>query len=306
MEGDNILEIYKHQKSRNLSKYDQIKDDVYVSRFEGLSFEEYIETRSLFCKAQHAKTCQDCCLQIKVAKHVKQEGYITLKSAFEMCSPGVSYTSSHAKRKLLQMPFAAVGIGSKNAGSYRIYLVEKQMCTNYAVFQALLNEVVGKTVGSRVSFVTKEEMKSLLTLAESEAEKEHLKYAVVKSAGMSADKAQKMFGFHNVNRRAVTVESAHEEACEIKDSIMNIARLKDSALLESFGLQDTLSDDDKSDSENDDDDELLQEQPKEHCNMFLGGKQVDDDNLSRRGDVSQQDKPPDIMEEMTSEDLLDI
>jgi hypothetical protein len=54
------------------------------------------------------------------------------------------------------MPLAAVGIGSKTAGNYCIYLIEKQMCTNYAMFQALLNEVVGENVGSCVSFVTKD------------------------------------------------------------------------------------------------------------------------------------------------------
>ena len=73
------------------------------------------------------------------------------------------------------------------------------MGTNYAVFQSLLNEVIEKMAGSRASFVTKEEMKNLLTLAASDAQKERIKYAVVKSAGMSAEKAQKVFSFHNMN-----------------------------------------------------------------------------------------------------------
>ena len=262
----------------NLSNYDQIKDDVFVSRFQGLSLEQYIEARSLFCKSQHKKTCQDCCLQLNVAKYIKQEGYITLKHAFEMCSPGVTYTSNHAKRKLLQMP-----------------------CTNYAVFQALLNEVLAKTVETRVSFVTKDELKCLLALAESEAEKERIKYAVVKSAGMSADKANKVFGFHNMNRRAEAVELAYKEACDIKDSIMNIAHLKDRALLGSFRLQDTISDDENSDSE--DDDELL-EQPKGQYNYFADEKQVEDDNSSNC--ISQQNVLLDVTGEIKSEDILDV
>ena len=278
MKGENVVDIYKHQKNMNLSNYEQIRDDVYVSKFEGLTLAQYIEARTLFCKAHHVKTCQECCLQLNVAKHVKQEGYITLKRAFEMCSPGVTYTSYHAKRKLLQMPFTAVGIGSKTTGTYCIYLVEKQMGTNYAVFQSLLNEVIEKTGGSRASFVTKEEMKNLLTLAESDAEKERIKYAVVKSAGISAEKAQKVFGFHNMNKRVEAVELAYKEACELKDSIMNIAHLKDRALLESFGLQDTMSNDDTSDSEDDDDSELF-EQRKEHTG-------VEDDMEYTRNDMS--------------------
>ncbi|XP_028409254.1 uncharacterized protein LOC114531845 [Dendronephthya gigantea] len=199
------------------------------------------------------------------------------------------------------MPLAAVGIGSKTTGTYCIYLVEKHTCTNYAVFQALLNEVLAKTVQTRVSFATKDELRCLLTLAESEAEKERIKYAVVKSAGMSADKANKVFGFHNMNRRAEAIELAYKEACEIKDSIMNIAHLKDRALLGSFGLQDTLSGDENSDSE--DDDELL-EQPKAEYNNFADEKQVVDDNSSNY--ISQQNDLPDITREIKSEDILDV
>ena len=171
------------------------------------------------------------------------------------------------------------------------------MSTNYAVFQSLLNEVIEKTAGSRASFVTKEEMKNLLTLAESDAKKERIKYAVVKSAGMSAEKAQKVFGFHNMNRWVEAVELAYKEACELKDSIMNIAHLKDRALLESFGLQDTMSNDDTSDSEDDDDSELF-EQRKEHTGV--------EDDMEYTRDMSQQDEQPDITEEVKSEDLLDV
>jgi hypothetical protein len=47
--------------------------------------------------------------------------------------------------------------------------------------------------------------KSLLTLAE----KQRIKYAVVKSAGMSADRANKVFGFDNVNRKDEAMELAY-------------------------------------------------------------------------------------------------
>ena len=79
---------------------------------------------------------------------------------------------------------------------------------------------------------------------------------------------------------------------------MNIAHLKDRALLESFGLQDTMSNDDTSDSEDDDDSELF-EQRKEHTG-------VEDDMEYTRDDMSQQDEQPDITEEVKSEDLLHV
>ena len=43
--------------------------------------------------------------------------------------------------------------------------------------------------------ISKEEMKKLLYLADGEAERERLKYAVVKSSGLSGTKAKTYYGF---------------------------------------------------------------------------------------------------------------
>ena len=53
---------------------------------------------------------------------------------------------------------------------------------------------------------------SLLSLADSESQKERLKYLAVRSSGLSGQKAQKIYGFHNVHNRAASVEAACEEA----------------------------------------------------------------------------------------------
>lgn len=168
MEGENILEIFEKQRKKDLAVCEKVQDDVYVSRFEGLNLQQYIDARSLFCKKKHAQTCIECNLLISVAQHILENGFILLKQAFEMCSPGVTYTSSHARRKLLQMPLAAIGVGLKSAGTYCLYVVERQSSVNHVVLQTLLNKVVQSNRNNKEAMVSRDEMKSLLNLAESE------------------------------------------------------------------------------------------------------------------------------------------
>lgn len=87
MEGENILEIFEKQRKKDLAVCEKVKDEVYVSRFEGLNLQQYIDARSLFCKKKHAQTCIECNLLISVAQRILESGFILLKQAFEMCSP---------------------------------------------------------------------------------------------------------------------------------------------------------------------------------------------------------------------------
>ena len=100
-----------------------------------------------------------------------------LKDAFTMTSPGISYTSLHARRKLLQMPLVSIGVGNRNKGSYCIYLVEKQSAVQFKVLRSLLNNVIQSQSGQAPK-ISRETMHSLLKLAESDAEKQRIKYAV--------------------------------------------------------------------------------------------------------------------------------
>ncbi|CAB3982277.1 Hypothetical predicted protein [Paramuricea clavata] len=76
-----------------------------------------------------------------------------------MCSPNVSYSAKDARRKLLQMPLAAVG--DKKLGTYCFYLVEKKSHTNYRVFQSLLHETSKR---DSKQHMTQEEVKKLFFL----------------------------------------------------------------------------------------------------------------------------------------------
>ena len=86
------------------------------------------------------------------------------------------------------------------------------------------------------SHLTKDEMKQLMNLAESESERDRLRYAVVKSSGISSTAAKNVFGFSGMNDKKANVEKAMEEATAIKNAIENIAMSKEKVLLQSLGI----------------------------------------------------------------------
>lgn len=105
---DNDILLLKSQK--DLSKYKHVDDFTDVSRLEGFTLEKYIVTREKLCEAEHAPHCTLCAGLINVAKHVADNGFMRLNAAFHTTSPEVKYKSKDAKRKLLQMPLAALRV----------------------------------------------------------------------------------------------------------------------------------------------------------------------------------------------------
>ena len=60
-------------------------------------------------------------------------------------------------------------------GTYCLYLLEKQASVKHAVLQTLPNKVVASNKHNKETVFSRNEMKSLLNLAESEAEKGGMK-----------------------------------------------------------------------------------------------------------------------------------
>lgn len=240
-----------------------VRDDIYVSSFEGLSLKQYKDVLAFVCNKEHIQPCTNCEGMLKVVDKVLTCGFITLKSAFMLSSPGVSYKASTARRKLLCMPLACLGVGEVKEGSYCFYLVEKQDTVDYQIFQTLLGKSLD-TSGSQELKLSKEELKGLLYLAESESEKEMLKYIAVKASGLSNSKAKEVYGISDLQKHIERVEEALNHAKAIRESIEKIACLKDKGLLASFGYEvDTESDLSDTESESDPDEQMSED--REPC-----------------------------------------
>ena len=112
----NNIDTFIEQSKRPLSKFQTLESDTRISVFEGLSLNDYANARSYVCKARHSQPRQLCSGMIKVARMIVDKGYLKLKDAFIMTSPGATYTSLHARRKLLQMPLVSIGVGDQKKG----------------------------------------------------------------------------------------------------------------------------------------------------------------------------------------------
>ena len=194
------LHIYEREQRKKLSDCLQLENHVYVSSFEGLNLSEYVKVKSFLCNTRHTQHDKKCSCEglIKVANFIERNGYMKLKEAFMLSSPGATYTSLHARQKLLQMPLTAIGIGSQAEGNFFFVIVPKQQSINYDVFRSLLE----KTLQSRkVEMLSKEKVREILFLAESEAERKRLRCTIVKASSLSSRQALRMYGFHDMEKK---------------------------------------------------------------------------------------------------------
>ena len=165
---------------------------------------------------------------------------------------------------------ACLGVGDFKQGSYSYYLVEKQNTVDYQIFHTLLTKSVENSCTHEVK-LSKEELTDLLRLAESESEKEMLRYGAVKVAGLSNTKATEVYGIGDFQNRKERLEDALPHAKAIRESVEKIARLKDKGLLASLGFEfDTESDPSDTQSESDPDDQMSEnEEPSANNNSLL-------------------------------------
>ena len=117
-------------------KHIKLKDNVCVSSNVHLTLNEFMLACKEYCKLHHSHSlCTECTGLINIAKLVTDHGFYSLPSAFKSF-PGVSYSSATAKRKLLQMPLAAITLGEPTSGKSEVYLME---AINGLDYQKLLN-----------------------------------------------------------------------------------------------------------------------------------------------------------------------
>ena len=246
------------QQKRCLSNHETLKENVYISRFEGLTLNEYVRALLVICDRNHKKLCCKCKGTISVAEEIIKKGFLKLADAFKLCSPNIKYKSFHARRKLLQMPLAVVGVGTFKQETFCLYLLNKLRPANLYIIQSLMAETCKhKQMHEEMA---KEEVQKLLNLAESESERERLKYAIAKSSGISNTKAKNIYGFSSLSEKKTKVEKAMEEACAIKDAIENVAKIKEKALLQSLGVYETSGESDETDSASETDTDNTEEQ----------------------------------------------
>ena len=248
-----ILDIYRQYLNQTLSDNVEVEEGIWISQVSNLSLQEYIQARSTYCSLYHRNNCKNCESMIKAAHIVLQNGICSLSTVFRAAFRHVTYIAQQARCQLLQMPLAAIHMGTPSSGHCTIQITEYISGLNYSNFTKSLRQVFQKSVSvpSNPS-ISKEEFQQLLAFAHSYRERETLTYAVCKASGLTATGARRMYGLDNIAERMAQVEESFREAQTIRENIEELAAIQVKAMLESEGhvtLDNSSSESESSNSE---------------------------------------------------------
>ena len=149
----------------------------------------------------HSPSCTSCASLISIAEDVLKNGFVVLAKAFRSAFPSIIYHTCSAKRRVLRMPLAAVRVGAPESGVSEVYLFEYVNGLNYNQFLCLLNTFHIEKTSKRLS-MTKQQLRSVLSLAQSDREREIIRYTAVVSSGLSATAARKHYGNATQNQKS--------------------------------------------------------------------------------------------------------
>ena len=209
---------------------------------------------------------------LQVANTVSVEGYCLLPQAFNIVSPTVKYRAEQARRMLLQIPLASIRIGEPSSGKSFSVLVEKIHGADFAKIGFFINSLASSFRGTNQKIMEKSCVKMLLSFAQSDRERQCIRYAVVKASGISFTAARRRYGFSSISQSVAKIEEAISDAMKIKEAIHDISVIQDCSLLMQFGLVDqesSSSSEDESEVVSPDEDFIYARQtfPREICNL---------------------------------------
>ena len=104
------MDIYRTVQKQNVSNYQVLSEDVCVSVVEDLTLHEYCLAQIQYYNSNHRQPCSRCTPVVKSAQIVLEQGIISMSKLFKTAFPNVTYHSLQAKRRLLQMPLAAIRV----------------------------------------------------------------------------------------------------------------------------------------------------------------------------------------------------
>lgn len=139
------------------------------------------------------------------------------------------------------MPLACIRVSDVKKGTSCWYLVEFVEGVHYMKFACFADALQGTRTSSPT--IDKTHVKALLGLAQSDRERELIRYSVFQSSGLSATATRKKFGFESMHVRFRRVTAVIEEA-RIREAIDSVARIQDKGILASMGFHISSSESD--------------------------------------------------------------
>ena len=222
-----------------------------------MTLEQVSAARRDFCSRKHCKElfqiCSQCKGLISFSQDVISYGIVELKAAFVKHFPKVKYISSKAIRQLMQLPLIIMEIAPDgHASKKKLYATELQPGVDAQKLVLVMRQFMhSKKTNLKEKLPSREKINALCELATTETDRLLLKMAVCSE--LSGKEAQKRYGVQNFSAKQRKIEEAFRRASEIKQTVSELARVKEKAYLHTLGFDYTSSD---SEDENNDVEEL--------------------------------------------------
>ena len=156
-----------------------------------------------------------------------------MSEAFRKPFPAIKYTAEVACRKFHQMPLVNIIVGDPSSGTSCSYLLEHQPGTDYNAIHQILSV---QKASSKHSSITKESLREILSLAQSDRERELIRYTAFVSGQYSQTSARNHLGLDDMKCQTAEIERCTKEVKEIRDGIDEMAMLEIRSLAINHGL----------------------------------------------------------------------
>ena len=235
---------------------------------------EYVIARSAVCDQNHIQPCMTCQPLLKVATTVVQNGFCTLRYAFNLTS-NAAYDTEIAKRKLLQMPLAAIRIGKPCSGTSLTLLIEHNPSIDFQKMSIIINAMFESTP-TRAKGLEKLVVKEILNFAQSDREREMICCAIFMASNITLTQDWLQYGFENMTARVAELDKSISEAQKIRAAINELAAVRDKACLASLGIITDESNDSSSEDSTSSETELQEDLHSDDFPTVVANKSLSD------------------------------
>jgi hypothetical protein len=147
----------------------------------------------------------------------------------------VTYTAYSAKRRLSQLPLVTLCIGSPSSGTATVVAMEYVNGVDYVKLAHFLTACATHQAAT-IPSLSKSELQQLLSVAQSDKERELIRYTAYKASGLSKTGARKYYGFEDMTNRLSKIQKCFEDIRSIRECIDELGRTQECGALKAMGI----------------------------------------------------------------------
>ena len=107
---------------------------------------------------------------------------------------------------------------------------------DYTKISLVINSMAKSIRGNDCSGIKKSTLQALLSMAQSDRERETLRYVIYKASGITSTKARNLYGFEKMNSYALCVDDLIVQMKRLREAVDEIASIQDKAVISSYGV----------------------------------------------------------------------